>query len=153
MKFKKTSAFSPGLGLLLGVSLCLLQGPLSLGQLLGSPNASSGIAPVPSPDSDAGWKVRRQVNEVTVMFTAKLKKQFVADLQPQDVQVRDDNKPPAAITDFRNEQNLPLRLGLLIDISGSVSHRIDFEKQAATQFAGEIFDQRHDQVFVAGFSH
>jgi VWFA-related protein len=99
------------------------------------------------------WVLRRQVNEVTVMFTATRKGKYVTGLQADDVQVRDDKRAPAAIVDFRNEQNLPLRLGLLIDTSGSVKDRFRFETQVAGQFVGEIVDPSRDQVFVAGFSH
>jgi VWFA-related protein len=118
--------------------------------LLSIPSASDQL---PSVDSNGGWVFRRQVNEVTVMFTATQKGKYVNDLQKQDLQVQDDKKPPAEIMDFRNEQGLPLRLGLLLDTSGSVNDRFRFEKQAASQFVKEVVDNQHDKVFVASFSH
>jgi VWFA-related protein len=108
---------------------------------------------MPLVDTNGNWVFRRQVNEVTVMFTATRKGKYVTDLQRDDVQVRDDKKPPAEVMDFRNEQGLPLRLGLLIDTSGSVSDRFRYEVHAASQFAKEVVDGRNDRVFVAGFSH
>jgi len=94
-----------------------------------------------------------RLNEVTVVFTATQKGKYVADLQGEDVQVRDDKKPPAEIMDFRNEQGLPLRLGLLIDTSGSVNDRFRYETRAASQFVKQVVDQQQDRVFVANFSH
>ena len=142
---------------------------LGLPQLNGARAAAQEVAPatgqslalkapdspgqLPSVDSNGSWVFRRQVNEVTVMFTATRKGKYVAGLQRQDVQVRDDKRPPAEVMDFRNEQGLPLRLGLLVDTSGSVSDRFRYETQAASQFAKEVADQEHDRVFVAGFSH
>jgi Ca-activated chloride channel family protein len=108
---------------------------------------------LPIVDKNGGWLFRRQVDEVTVMFTATHKGKYVADLQPADVQVQDDKKSPAEIMAFRNEQDLPLRLGLLIDTSGSVNERFRYEKQAASQFVKQVVNPQHDRVFVAGFSH
>jgi VWFA-related protein len=114
---------------------------------------STASSQLPLVDKNGDWVFRRQVNEVTVMFTATQKGKFVADLQRNDVQVRDDKRPPAEIMDFRNEQDLPLRLGLLVDTSGSVSDHFRFEIGAASQLIREVVDNPKDQVFVAGFSH
>jgi VWFA-related protein len=121
----------------------------------GSPNAvltTPDPGQLPVVDKDGGWLFRRQVDEVTVMFTATHKGKYVADLRPVDVQVQDDKKAPAGIMAFRNEQDLPLRLGLLIDTSGSVNRSFHNEMQAASQFVRQVVDREHDRVFVAGFS-
>lgn len=115
--------------------------------------ASSPSDQLPLVDKNGGWVFRKQVNEVTVMFTASQKGKFVAGLQRGDVQVRDDKRPPAEIMDFRNEQDLPLRLGVLVDTSGSVNDRFNFEVRAASTFVKQVVDNPKDQVFVAGFSH
>lgn len=112
-----------------------------------------GAAQLPLVDGNGNWVFRRQVNEVTVMFTATRKGKYVDDLQRAEVQVRDDKRAPAEIMDFRNEQGLPMRLGLLIDTSGSVNDRFRHEIQAANQFVRQVVDGQHDRVFVAGFSH
>jgi Ca-activated chloride channel homolog len=108
---------------------------------------------LPAVSSNGEWVFQKQVNEVTVMFTATQKGKYVANLERQDVQVRDDTRPPAEIMDFRNEQGLPLRLGLLIDTSGSVNDRFRYEMKMASEFVKQVADQDHDRVFVAGFSH
>jgi Ca-activated chloride channel family protein len=103
--------------------------------------------------NNGAWIFRKQVNEVTVMFTATHKGKFVTDLQPTDIEVKDDKKPPESILDFRSEADLPLRLGLLIDTSGSVNDRFAFEQQSASEFLRQVLTSEHDQAFVAGFSH
>ena len=115
--------------------------------------SASASSQLPFVDNKGNWVFRRQVNEVTVMFTATRKGKYITDLQRGDVQVRDDKRPPAEVMDFRNERGLPLRLALLIDTSGSVSDRFRHEMQAAGQFVKQVVDGRRDQVFVAGFSH
>lgn len=108
---------------------------------------------LPIVDHNGSWVFRQQVNEVTVMFTASHRGKYVGDLEAQEVQVRDDKKPPAEIMDFRNEQGLPLRLGLLIDTSGSVSDRFRYEIRAASEFVRQVVEAQNDRVFVASFSH
>jgi VWFA-related protein len=64
----------------------------------------------------------------------------------------DDKKPPESIVDFRREIDLPLELGLLIDTSGSVRTRFDFEQAAAVSFLTQTLRAGFDKAFVMGFS-
>jgi VWFA-related protein len=146
--------------LVCGLGFLQLTGTLAGAQQLASDTSrtavaatSSGPEQFPLVDSKGQWVFQKQVNEVTVMFTATQKGKYVADLQRQDVQVQDDKWPPAEVMDFRSEQDLPLRLGLLVDTSGSVNDRFQYEMQAASQFVKQVVDPQHDRTFVAGFSH
>ena len=77
-----------------------------------------------------------RVNEVNVLFIATDKHgKFVRDLNQTDFNILDDHKPPQAILNFRRETDLPLHIGLLVDVSGSVDGRFDFEQTAATSFS------------------
>jgi len=97
--------------------------------------------------------ITKRVNEVNVFFSATDKRgKFVKHLSSRDFQVLDDHKPPQSIVDFRSETDLPLRLGLLVDASGSVTSRFGFEQQAATQFLNQILRPGFDQAFVLGFN-
>lgn len=139
---------------LLAIALvCLLAASVAGQNLASDDTHAAPVTAAPALDGSGSWVFRQQVNEVTVMFTAMHRGKYVAGLRRQDVQVRDDKQPPASIVDFRNEQDLPLRLGLLIDTSGSVKDRFRFETQAAAQFVKRVMDQPSDQAFVAGFSH
>src|SRR5579885_1247851 len=99
---------------------------------------AAAIAAVPSASDDPQdtvLTIRTRVNEVNVLFIATDKHgKFVRDLSEKDFAILDDHKPPQAILNFRRETDLPLHLGLLIDISGSVNSRFDFEQTAATNF-------------------
>lgn len=63
-------------------------------------------------------------------FVAGRHGKFAGDLTLEDITVLDDNKPPAAILGFRTEPELPLRAGILIDTSSSVTPRLRFEQAA-----------------------
>jgi Ca-activated chloride channel homolog len=98
--------------------------------------------------------IRAHVNEVNVLFIAMDKHgKFVRDLSQQDFNILDDHKPPQAILNFRRETDLPLHLGLLIDVSGSVDSRFDFERDAATSFLQHTLRASFDKAFIVGFNN
>src|SRR6202021_1805565 len=73
--------------------------------------------------------LHKRVDEVNLLFIATDKHgKFVRDLAQSDFTILDDHKPPQAIFNFRRETDLPLALGLLIDVSGSVNSRFDFKQ-------------------------
>jgi VWFA-related protein len=94
-----------------------------------------------------------RVNEVNVLFIATDKHgKFVRNLNEGDFTILDDHKPPQAILNFRRETDLPLHMGLLVDVSGSVDSRFDFEQTAATSFMQHTLRAGFDKAFVMGFN-
>ena len=90
---------------------------------------------------------------MNVLFIATDKHgKFVRDLNQGDFAILDDHKPPQSILNFRRETDLPLHLGLLIDVSGSVNSRFDFEQDAATSFLMHTVRAGFDKAFVVGFN-
>jgi VWFA-related protein len=53
---------------------------------------------------------------------------------------------------FIRHTDLPLELGLLVDTSGSVRSRFDFEQEAAVGFLQHTLRPNFDKAFVMGFS-
>jgi Ca-activated chloride channel family protein len=104
-------------------------------------------------DSDQAIEtIRKRVNEVNVIFTVTDKHdRFVKDLKSSDISVLDDKKPPQSIVNFRSETDLPLRVGLLIDVSNSIRDRFKFEQEAAVEFLSQIVRPKSDRAFVIGF--
>jgi Ca-activated chloride channel homolog len=103
--------------------------------------------------SESVTTIRASVQEVNVFFTATDKRgKFRKDLQASDLAVLDDGKPPAAVRSFRSETDLPLRVGLVIDSSGSVTDRFAFEQESAIHFVNEILRPKVDQAFVVTFA-
>ena len=125
-----------------------------------APYAATGSAVVAVPVSvssdqhdDSVLTIKKQVTEVNVLFIATDHRgKFVRDLNENDFAILDDHKPPQSILDFRRETDLPLKLGLLVDTSGSVHSRFDFEQDAAVSFMQHILRPKFDQAFVMGFA-
>lgn len=118
----------------------------------GAPVVNSAIANSDDPQS-ALITIRKRVDEVNVLFIATDKRgKFVRDLNQSDFTILDDHKPPQAIINFRRETDLPLELGLLIDVSGSVNSRFDFEQNAATSFLQHTIHAKFDKAFIIGFN-
>lgn len=103
--------------------------------------------------SSTGWLLRKDVDEVALFFAAIDNGKPVSNLRPQDVSLLDDRQPPATITNFRGEAELPLRLGLVIDTSESITSRFSFEQDAATRFLQNVVTNSDDRAFVIGFSN
>jgi hypothetical protein len=82
----------------------------------------------------SGPTLRVAVDEVAIFFTATDHGRSVTNLTSSEIQIRDNSQHPESILSFRNESELPLRLGLIIDTSNSVTDRFRFEQEAATKF-------------------
>jgi len=111
-----------------------------------------------SPDLDSNQPgsivtIQKRVNEVNVLFIAMNKHgKFVRDLSKSDFNILDDHKPPQAIVNFTQQTDLPLQLGLLVDTSGSVHGRFQFEQDAAVGFLQHTIRAHYDHAFVMGFN-
>src|SRR5215475_3510995 len=156
----KGMSLRPILFPLILTSALLAQTPVADGRnnALAQPPAVSATAPSPQPSSgDSSHEqpettIHAIVNEVNLIFTVTDKhRRFVKNLGANEIRLLDDNKPPAKVTDFRSETDLPLRVGLLIDVSGSVKSRFSFEQQAAIEFLTHMMRKEKDLAFVTGF--
>jgi len=103
-------------------------------------------------DPSAQWTIRKVVDEVAVFFGVTSGGHTITDLALSDIKVRDDNKAPERVLQFVPQSKLPLRLGVLIDTSGSVQPRFTFEKRAAAKFLQQMLTNPSDLGFVIGFS-
>jgi VWFA-related protein len=105
------------------------------------------------PSDEPVLTIKTRVNEVNVLFIATDKHgKFVRNLNANDFAILDDHKPPQSIVNFRAETDLPLELGLLIDTSGSVHTRFDFEQESAIGFLQQVLRPHFDKAFVMGFN-
>jgi Ca-activated chloride channel homolog len=116
-------------------------------------NSYSAASADDDPQSGTLLTIHKRVDEVNVLFIATDKHgKFVRDLSENDFSILDDHKPPQSIVNFRRETDLPLHLGLLIDVSGSVQSRFGFEQDAAVSFLQRTLRSGFDKAFVAGFN-
>ena len=143
----------------IGVLLCL---PLTIVMMVpAQAQTSRYIASAPaasSSDFDSNQPgsivtIQKRVNEVNVLFIAMNKHgKFVRDLSKSDFSILDDHKPPQAIVNFIQQTDLPLQMGLLVDTSGSVHGRFQFEQDAAVGFLQHTIRPHYDHAFVMGFN-
>ena len=116
-------------------------------------NALVSSTPSSSDSEDNILTIKKRVDEVNVLFIATDKRgKFVRNLDQKDFAILDDHKPPQSIVNFRRETDLPIELGLLIDTSGSVRGRFDFEQAAAAGFLQNTIRPNFDKAFVVGFN-
>ncbi len=95
--------------------------------------------------------IRIDVDLVNILFTVKAKKggALIPNLEKNNFTIEEDGKPQT-IQRFSRETDLPLTLGLLIDISASQERLIDVERQAASAFFSSVIRQK-DEAFLISF--
>src|ERR1035437_7362709 len=149
------------LGLLLAAAL---SGTMLAAQQPATPPATPPTAPAQAPaarqpgapaadqSQDTGPILKLGVNEVNLIFTVTDKHgHYIPNLKQSEFALLDDQKAPSKVTSFRQQINLPLRVGIVIDASPSIRSRFEFEQQSASEFLIETIKARSDRAFVMGF--
>jgi VWFA-related protein len=96
-------------------------------------------------------KIKVRVELVNVLITVTNKKnRLETDLAKDDFRVFEDEKPQT-IRFFSRETDLPLRIGVLVDTSTSISDRLRFEQDAAIDFLSTTLRPGKDSAFVVAF--
>ena len=124
--------------------------------VLAEADAPAGLAPrrnAPAANYAGLTTLHASTEEVAVLFAATDHGKSVTNLTRKDIELHDNSKIPIAVTGFRSESQLPLRLGLVIDTSGSIRDRFKFEQDAATNFMQKVVAGPDDLAFVIGFSN
>jgi VWFA-related protein len=94
-----------------------------------------------------------EVAEVDLWFTARDRhNHWVTNLSEEDVRVLDDGQPPKSVIKFQSQVDLPLRIGLIIDTSDSVTNNLALEESSAAHFLQEVLNPAKDLAFVVGFN-
>lgn len=94
--------------------------------------------------------IRVDVERVNVLFSVRDKNgAYINTLTQDDFEVREDGKLQE-IKSFARETDLPLTLGLLVDVSGSQARLIEEERRAASQFFRTVLREK-DVAFLISF--
>lgn len=116
-----------------------------------APSQGQPPAPDNAPPADQPTFVIQR-NEVNLIFTVTDKHgRYIPDLKLNDFALLDDGRAPQSVTSFRQQINLPLRVGIVIDASTSIRSRFQFEQQSATEFLMQTLKPKTDRAFVMGF--
>lgn len=128
----------------LSAAICLGQAPPKTS---GPPAPKPDAAAAPAPDDQV---IRVDVDLVNVFFSARTKKgAFVNDLKQEDIDLY-ENGALREVRYFTRESDLPLTIGLLVDVSRSQENLLQEERMAATQFFREML-RKKDLAFVISF--
>ena len=107
-------------------------------------------APPKSTADDAPATIKVDVNIVNILASVRDKRGgLIANLDKNDFTVFEDGKQQS-IKYFTKETDLPLTIGLLIDVSGSQRNLIDIERNAASQFFSKVL-RKKDEAFLISF--
>jgi len=94
--------------------------------------------------------IQVDVDVVNILFTVKDKRGgLIGNLNKDDFNLNEDGKKQE-IKYFTRETDLPLTIGLLIDVSASQGNLIEIEKNAATRFFSEVLRPK-DLAFLISF--
>lgn len=119
-----------------------------------APQPGSGTQPA-SGEVAADEPITRIITrapEVNLVMTVTDKRgKFIRDLKKDNFVVFDNKRQVPEIRSFSSQTNLPLRVGLVIDVSNSIRDRFKFEQEAAIEFLNQIIRPKEDQAFVLGF--
>lgn len=114
------------------------------------PCLSAQAPPKPAPEDDQGPTIKVDVDLVNVFFSVREKKgTYVSNLSKDDLEVTEDGKPQT-IKFFTRETDLPLTIGLLVDVSASQGALIEEERSASYKFLAQVL-RKKDEAFIISF--
>jgi VWFA-related protein len=94
--------------------------------------------------------IKVDVNVVNVLASVHDKKgALINSLQKDDFTLLEDGQPQT-IKYFTKETDLPLTIGMLVDVSGSQANLIDIERRAASEFFRAVL-RKKDVAFLISF--
>jgi VWFA-related protein len=125
---------------------------LTVATLLSRGFAFGRQQPAPSGQTDTDSSVIRvDVDLVNILFTVRKKhgNALVPNLAKDDFNLFEEGKEQK-ISRFTRETDLPLTLGLLVDISASQMNLIEIERRAASAFFASVIRPK-DEAFLIAF--
>lgn len=139
------------LGVLSLFALVGLAGTVAFSRQQQAPPPPPPTAPTQAAGQNPDGTQRVRVAEVDMILSVVNHKQkFIVDLEQKDFRLLEDNHEQE-IRFFSRQLDLPLRLGLLMDTSNSIRPRLQFEKEAATNFVSNTLRRDRDQMFIMTF--
>ena len=123
---------------------------LSAALLLALAQAPKAQQAKPREADDETPSIKVDVDVVNILCSVRDKKNgLIGNLAKDDFTLFEDGKQQP-IKYFTRETDLPLTIGLLIDISGSQARLIEDERRAAYQFFSQVL-RKKDMAFVISF--
>jgi Ca-activated chloride channel homolog len=94
-----------------------------------------------------------KVDEITLTFHASdLHGQPVTNLRLEDLRLLDNGQPPNKILSFQLSEDRPIRAGILLDTSESMTAESASSRDLAIRYAQHMLRQTRDEAFVMKFA-
>jgi Ca-activated chloride channel homolog len=118
-----------------------------------APSALAQTAKAPSTTNPSDpYTLNVAVDEVSVTFhAADFHGIPMDDLKLNDLRILDNRKKPRQIVSFEAYQNLPVRIGILMDTSRSMSGYVRRNQAIAIEYLEHLFHQESDHAFLMRF--
>ena len=157
---------------LVGFALCCSSIPLNPASLAADLNRAEptevaavefstsppSLRELPSPilkntgSANPAYTIRRTAPEVRLQFNvADERGRLITDLSVDDIRILDDHFAVRRVRQFSRAEDLPLEIGLLVDVSDSVQKTVAREKQATQLFLNQVMRPLSDRAFLVGF--
>jgi VWFA-related protein len=121
---------------------------LAWGLLL--PLAPAQQPPVPAKEDEIGEPIKVDVDVVSLYCAVRNKQNgLINNLEKSDFDLAEDGRQQT-IKYFSRETNIPLTIGLLVDVSGSQQNLIEVERRAAAAFFSSVLKTK-DVGFLISF--
>ena len=118
--------------------------------LLAAATLLAAQPPQKQPPADEIPTLKVDVDVVNVLASVRDKKgTLIPNLEKKDFSIFEDGKQQE-IKYFTRETDLPLTIGLLVDVSGSQRNLIEIERSAASQFFQQVL-RKKDEAFLIMF--
>jgi len=118
--------------------------------------AASGAIPAAASATETTavpYVIQKRVEEAHVVFTVRgTHRKAAPELTANDVAVIEDEQSPAPLTSFYKQGTLPLRLAVVLDMSGSMQGVFAQERQAAAAWLDRIAETENVEVSIASFA-
>lgn len=102
------------------------------------------------PEEDLGAPITVDVDVVNLYCSVRTKQNaLISTLEKGDFTLAEDGAPQT-IKYFTKETDLPLTIGLLVDVSGSQRNLIEIERRAASSFFSSVL-RKKDVAFLISF--
>ncbi|MBI5083529.1 MAG: VWA domain-containing protein [Acidobacteria bacterium] len=104
----------------------------------------------PKPEEDLGPTIKVDVDLVNIFFSVRDKKgAYLPSLTKDDLDLYEDGKRQE-LKFFSRETDLPLTIGLLVDVSRSQEALIEEERRASFRFFSQVL-RKKDMAFIISF--
>jgi VWFA-related protein len=122
--------------------------------LLACSRGATAQTDTPQTQGEVPYRFSLAVNEVNLTFHAADAQGLpINDLKLAELRLLDNGRAPRRIVAFQLLKNYPVRAGILMDTSESMTGQIPHDRAISIEYAQRLLRQQTDQAFVMEFGY